>query len=106
MEKEPPGELLGDRAPSLGLLAGENVQDVLADRPQDAADVDPFMLEKAGILGGQDGFFEDFRDLLIGNDDPFLRADLLDDLPVVGIYGRQNARLIFFESADVRGRFF
>ena len=97
VEKDHPGQLLGDRA---GPFLDRSLADVAQTGPQDPGHVDPVVLVEAAVLRRDEGLLDDFGHLAVGELLPRRRTLLEHHLPFLG-KDRQGAGPI--EAADAAG---
>ena len=85
IEEQEAGQLLGDGASALGLAKQTARPDVLFERPQDSQEVHAAMVIKTGVLGGDDGLFQNIRNLVRGDFNPSFDGEIPDGLALVRI---------------------
>jgi hypothetical protein len=84
------GGLHGDGAGALGLVARDKVDGHRAHHPQV---VDAVMLEETLVLGRQEGVFDEVRDLVVGDRNTPLLADLRDQLSTARVNAQGDLHL-------------
>jgi hypothetical protein len=93
------GQLLCERARS---LRPSPLHDVGDGSHEDAPDVHAEVAVELGVLGGDDGFAEQWVDVVVADDDPALRRKLADDLAVGSVNTSDRAGGVIVERRDLR----
>jgi hypothetical protein len=95
------GHLLGDGGAAFQPAPTNGVEQVLGHGAHNAAGVHAAVLEEAVVLGRQEGLGQLGRDVVIGDEDPALAAELADQGAVPGIGPRGGGRAVVHQVPGV-----